>query len=156
MQPFGWWDNNELLSVYHTNAYSAIKNIRDINGFGYYISSSNNFYFNQGKTVAAAVNFWYQFPEIDHIGRSGKYYKLDLGLKTAAINNKFDISFIINDIFRSSASSVATTVNGIPQQLTNFQFNRFVQLSINYRFGKKSEDSGSRSTGNEEEKGRIH
>jgi hypothetical protein len=156
LQPFNWWDNNELLTLYHTNAYSAIRNVRDINGFGYYISTSNNFYFNQEKTIAAAVNFWYQFPEIDHIGRSDRYYKLDLGFRTSTFNNKLDLSLLVNDIFRHSASAVSTTVNGIPQTLTNFQFNRYLQVSINYRFGKKNDDSVNRSTGNEEERGRIH
>jgi outer membrane receptor protein involved in Fe transport len=155
-KPLAWWESNTLISLYYTNAHSVIANIRSIRGFGYYLSSANNFYFDLHKTLAAAVNFWYQFPEVDHIGRSGKYYRLDLGFKATLPGNKLNIALLMNDIFRSSASSVKTTVNGIKQQLTNFQFNRFIQLSLSYRFGKKNEDAGARSTGNEEERGRIH
>ena len=155
-KPFNWWESNGLFSFYHTNAQSAFSNISDIKGFGAYLSSSNNLYLNQSKTFAAAINFWYQFPEVDHTGRSDRYFKLDIGFKTTGNNKKWDIILNLNDAFRSSASAVSYMVNGIPQKFTNFQINRYFQLSINYRFGRNTGSSINRSTGNEEEKGRIH
>jgi hypothetical protein len=156
VKPLSWWENNELLSFYHTSAYSKIPNVNGIRGFGYYISSTNNFYFNRSKTFAGAINFWYQFPEVDHMSKADRYYKLDLGMRMTTSNRKLDIVFNLNDIFRSSALAYSTVVNGISQKLTNFQINRFFQLSVSYRFGKSTDESGSHSTGNEEERGRIH
>jgi hypothetical protein len=111
---------------------------------------------NSSKTVAAAINFWYQFPEVDHIAQADRYYKLDLGLKVTTNNKKWDIAFNANDVFMSSALAYSYTVNNIPQKFTNFQFNRFLQLSVNYKFGSSSNSESSRSSGNEEEQARIH
>jgi len=123
---------------------------------GGYVSSTNNLYFNQSKTIAAAVNLWYQFPEVDHIGRTFRYYKLDVGLKAATANKKWDVGVNLNDAFRSSAMAYSYTVNGIAQTFTNFQIIRFWQLSLTYRFGNGSGTANTRTSGNEEEKGRVH
>ncbi|WP_423146137.1 outer membrane beta-barrel protein [Rubrolithibacter danxiaensis] len=155
-KPIAHWESNELISLYYTDAQSSISNIRDLKGFGAYFSSSNNIYFNAAKTLAAAVNFWYQFPEVDHVAKASRYYKLDLGFKASVVDKKWDIAVILNDAFRSSASSVSYIVNDIPQKFTNFQINRYVQLNLNYHFGAGLTGNSNRSTGNEEERGRIH
>lgn len=153
-KPVSIWESNALVSFYHTKARSAISSIGDIGGFGAYLSSTNNLYFNQSKTFAAAISFWYQFPEVDHIARSDRYYKLDIGVKATTRNKKWDIALNLNDAFRSSALAYSYTVNSIPQKFTNFQIIRYLQLSLNYRFG--SGTTKNRSTGNEEERGRVH
>jgi outer membrane receptor protein involved in Fe transport len=152
---FSWLDNNNQFTFYHTDAHSNIPYIKSINGYGAYVATNNTMYFNTDKTFAAAVNFWYQFPEVDHIGRSSAYYKLDVGFTALAMKKKLNITLNLNDAFRSSASAVSTTVNGINGKFTNFQLNRFVQLGISYRFGKET-STEKRDTGNEDERGRIH
>ena len=155
-KPFSWWETNVLVSVYHTNARSSLSYIESLKGMGAYVSSTSNLYFNQHKTVGAAVNFWYQFPEVDHIGRTDRYYKLDLGVKATTNNKKWDIALNLNDAFRSSALAYSYTVNNVPQKFTNFQIIRYLQLSVTYRFGSGSDASSARTTGNEEERGRVH
>jgi outer membrane receptor protein involved in Fe transport len=152
---FNWLDNNNQFTFYHTDAHSNIPYIKSINGYGAYVATNNTMYFNADKTFAAAVNFWYQFPEVDHIGRSDAYYKLDVGFTALAMKKKLNITLNLNDAFRSSASAVSTTVNGINGKFTNFQLNRFLQLGVSYRFGKET-STEKRDTGNEDERGRIH
>jgi outer membrane receptor protein involved in Fe transport len=152
---FSWLDNNNQATFYHTDAHSSLPYIKSISGYGAYLATNNTAYFNAGKTFAAAVNFWYQFPEVDHIGRSDAYYKLDVGFTALAMQKKLNITLNLNDAFRSSASAVTTTVNGIRGKFTNFQLNRFVQLALSYRFGRET-TAEKRDTGNEEERGRIH
>ena len=152
---FPWLDNNNQATFYHTDAHSSLSYIKSISGYGAYLATNNTAYFNADKTFAMAVNFWYQFPEVDHIGRSSAYYKLDAGFTALAMKKKLNISLNINDAFRSSASAVTTTVNGIKGKFTNFQLNRFVQFAISYRFGGEG-NAGKRDTGNEDERGRIH
>ncbi len=156
VKPFSWWESNQLLMAYHTDAQSFLPGVNDISGWGAYLASNNTFFFNQNRTLAALVNFWCQFPEINHNGRSNTYYKLDLGMKATTSNKKWDIVLNLNDVFMRSAPAISSVVNGIPQQLMNFQFNRFCQLSLNYRFGNNSGSTKSRSTGNEDERGRAH
>jgi len=152
---FSWLDNNNQATFYHTDAHSSLSYIKSISGYGAYLATNNTAYFNAGKTFAAAVNLWYQFPEVDHIGRSDAYYKLDIGFTALAMQKKLNITLNLNDAFRSSASAVTTTVNGIRSKFTNFQLNRFVQLALSYRFGRET-TAEKRDTGNEEERGRIH
>lgn len=151
---FSWLDNNNQATFYHTNANSSNSSFKNIRGYGLYLASNNTCYLNAEKTFAIAASFWYQFPEIDHIGRSGTSYKLDLGITALALKKNLNITFNVNDIFRSSATSVTTYVNGIKQQFTNFQINRYAQLSMSYRFGSKP--AKARETGNEDERGRNH
>lgn len=150
-----WLDNNNQVTLSYTHAKSKMANIKDVKGFGLYLASNNNIYLNEQKTLAAAVNFWYQFPEVDHISRTDGYYKLDLGVKASAFKKKVDLALTINDVFLSSAPSITTTVNNIKQQFSNFQLNRFALLSISYRFGNSSAKSGDKTTGNAEERGRL-
>jgi len=72
------------------------------------------------------------------------------------LKKKIDVSFVINDVFRSSASAVTTVVNGVRQKYTNFQINRYALLGISYRFGNSLTKAAKQDTGNQDEKGRIH
>ncbi len=155
VKPFDWWEHSSMLSVYYTDARSILHEIESVSGFGAYVSANNQFFMNPRKTLAAAVNFWYQFPEIDHIARTDGYCKLDLGVKVTSASKKWDAALNVNDLFRSSAMTYAYTVNGVRQSFTNFQFNRYYQLSLSYRFGGNGYER-SRSSGNEEERGRVH
>ncbi|HEY4288489.1 MAG TPA: outer membrane beta-barrel family protein [Puia sp.] len=155
LHPVRWLENTAQVSVYHTDARSSLPAIADIHGYGLYLSSGNSIYFNPDKTIAAAINFWYQFPEVDHIGRSAPYYKLDLGFTAQALKRKLSISLMLNDAFRSGASSATTTVNGIKQKFTNFQINRYAQLTLSYRLGNKQVKTDLGDTGNKDERARA-
>lgn len=150
-----WWESYALVNGYYTSAISSIPEVDNRSGFGLYISSNNTFYLNKNKTLAAAVNFWHQFHEVDRMGRSSNYYKLDIGGR-ATLNEKVELSLTLNDALRKSASAIDMIVNGIDERFTAFQFNRYLLLTLNYRFGKKKNDAGSRSPGNQEERTRIH
>jgi hypothetical protein len=155
-RPFPWWGTNFLASIYHTTAQSSLPYIKGVRATSAYLSSTNNLYFNESKTVAAAINFWYQFPDVDHIGKTDRYYKLDVGVKATTANKKWDLALNLNDAFRSSALAYSYTVNGIPQKFTNFQIIRYLQFSATYRFGSGSGISSTRTPGNEDERGRAH
>jgi outer membrane receptor protein involved in Fe transport len=156
LTPFTWWESNQQFNVYHTSATSQLPYINSIKGWGAYVATNNNFFLNKAKTFAAAANFWCQFPEVDHIGRSNTYYKLDVGIKGSVASKKLDIALMLNDALRSSASSVRSVVNNLPTQFTNFQLWRYVQLSVAYKFGNTSTKTESRDKGNAEETGRVH
>ncbi|WP_143307501.1 TonB-dependent receptor domain-containing protein [Chitinophaga vietnamensis] len=151
---FNWLDNNNQISVYYTDARSSLPEVDGIRGWGLYLATNNNIWFNKNKTLGGAINGWYQFPEIDHIGRTGVSYKLDLGFKASVLQKKMDISLTMSDLFMSSAIKVSSTVMGMPQEVTNFQLNRYLMLNLSYRFGGAHKARNS-DTGNEEEKRRL-
>ena len=114
---------------------------------------NNTFYLDREKNFAGVLNGWYQFPEVDHIGRSLPYYKVDFGLSASILKKTMTINLLLNDVFRSSALAFTSAVNGIPQQFTNFQINRWVQLTMSYKFGGKG--TTERSSSNMDERNRI-
>lgn len=154
--PWSWLESMNMVSVYYTNARSAIPNVKELSDWGCYISTNNTITFNEAKTFMGAVNFWCQFPEVNHISTSNTYYKLDLGIKVLALQKQLAIALNANDLLRSSASVMYTTVNNIRQTFTNFQVNRNVTLSLTYKFGNNALKSNTHNTGNEEERSRAH
>jgi outer membrane receptor protein involved in Fe transport len=152
---FNWLQNNNQVTAYHTSAYSSINTIKNMQAWSLYIATNNTIYFNRNKTFAGALNFWYQFPEVDHNGLSTAYYKVDVGLTILALKKMLNITLNLNDAFRSSALSVTNHVNNLKEKFTNFQINRYVQLSATYRVGKKT-NTDTRDTGNDDEKSRAH
>ena len=134
-----WWESYALVNGYYTSAISSIPEVDNRSGFGLYISSNNTFYLNKNKTLAAALNFWHQFHEVDRIGRSSNYYKLDIGGR-ATLSEKVELSLTLNDALRKSAPALDMLVNGLDERFTGFQFNRYLLLTFNYRFGKKKND----------------
>jgi hypothetical protein len=104
---FPWLDNSNQVSVYHTDARSSILFVENINGYGMYLSTHNTVYLNSAKTFAAFMNFWYQFPEVDNIGRADAYSKLDFGFTAKALKDKMDISLNLMTLFKAAPPLLA-------------------------------------------------
>nr|WP_295864771.1 outer membrane beta-barrel protein [uncultured Chitinophaga sp.] len=155
LQPLPWLESINQVSGYHTDARSALPNIPDIDGLSVYLATNNNIALNKDKTLMVALNFWCQFPEVDHNGKSNTYYNMDLGLKAVCLQNRMSIALNGADLFRSSASIVRSTVNNIPQTFTHFQVNRHIRLSVSYKLGQSTRKREVRGTGSEEERKRT-
>ncbi|WP_084490414.1 outer membrane beta-barrel protein [Niabella ginsenosidivorans] len=152
---FSWWESNNLLNIYYTQGRSQLDYITDMEGWGAYFSSSNSFYLNNSKTLAADANFWYQFPDVALVNRSDAYWNLDLGITTALIKEKLSINASVQDVFGTSAPSYTTFVNGIRQKYATLQLNRNYSLTFIFKFGKKETTASEHSSSNQEEKERI-
>lgn len=123
---------------------------------GMYLETSNTFFLNKGKTVRAAVDFWYQFPEIDHFGKSDSYYNLDIGMQLLMLQKRLSVSLHAIDLLQSSGSVLHTTVNEIKNTFTNFQIYRQIKLSASWQFGRNRVKHTPTNTGNEAEKSRVN
>lgn len=149
-----WVETTNVLTAYYTRARSSLPEVQHAQGWGVYVSSSNVLYFNRSRTLAGAVNGWYQFPEVYRFGRSEGYYKVDLGLKASVHRKQIDLSITVNDLFASTALAFSSTVSGQVQRFNNFQFNRFVLFGINLHFGNQKSRQDT-SGGNAEERKRL-
>src|SRR5699024_7445110 len=129
LSPFHWIESHNSLRGYYTKVQSNIDYIRGITGWGAYIETSNTFYFNSDKTFSGQFGFWYQFPGIDHFGRSNGYYSIDLGIQLLTLQKRMTLSLNFSDLFQSSASQVTTVVNQITNTYTDFQLNSQLRLS---------------------------
>lgn len=155
LQPATWWDAALQLNLYYTKSRSELDYVDDLDGWGKYVSIGNTFYFNQKKNFSGAVNFWCQFPEVDHIGRTNTYNSLDLGLLYTTLNKKWTFGLNATDILKNSAPTYYTKVNGLQQSYEHFQLNRSVVFSLTYQFGSRPKAGTDRQTGNEEERSRL-
>lgn len=155
-QPFRWMESSALVRGYYTKVNSDIAYINGIDGWGLYAETNNTFYFNRDKTFSGFLGFWYQFPEVDHFGRSNAYYNLDVGLQWLALQKRLNIALNFSDVFQSSASKVFTTVDQIRNTYTAFQLNSQIRLSASWSFGSETHKRNPTSTGNEAERNRIN
>lgn len=153
--PWWWLDASGQLTGYYTKAHSSLPFIADVSGFGWYVASNNNLSLNKAKTLSAAINFWCQFPQVDHIGKSDTYYKLDLGFNVLTLKRKLSLSLNATDLLQSSVPTIHTTVNNMQETYTNFQVFSNVKLSATWHFGgnNKHQQVG---TGNEDERERVN
>jgi outer membrane receptor protein involved in Fe transport len=156
IQSFWWLESSDLLRGYYTNVRSDIAYIDGLNGFGLYMESKNTFYFSRNKAVRGFLGFWYQFPEIDHFGRSDAYYSLNMGLEWAPPQKRLSLSLNYNDLFQSSASSVHSIVDQIKNTYTVFQLNSQIRLSVTWHFGKSSSNHQPTTTSNKAERSRVN
>ncbi|MCW3466941.1 outer membrane beta-barrel protein [Chitinophaga nivalis] len=156
LNPVSWLESTNQLTIYHTAAVSALPQIASLRAFSAYVSTSNNISLNRSGTLSAAVNFWCQFPEVQHVSKTNTYYKLDLGLRWLTWKKQLAVSLNGNDLLASSAPILYTTVDNLPQRYVNFQVYRSVSLTLNYKFGNSQLKVKKHTAGNEEERGRAH
>ncbi|WP_170831143.1 TonB-dependent receptor domain-containing protein [Arachidicoccus rhizosphaerae] len=155
LTPVRWWDAALQFNLYYTKSKSDLDYVADQKGWGQYVSIGNTFYFDKQKNFSGAVNFWCQFPEVDHIGTTNTYNSLDLGLMYTTLNKKWTLGLNATDIFKNSCPTYYTEVNGLKQSYEHFQLNRSVVFSVSYQFGSRPKAGNDRATGNEEERSRL-
>ncbi|TXH58165.1 MAG: TonB-dependent receptor [Bacteroidia bacterium] len=150
-----WWESNNMLSAYFTEGRSKLDYVKSLNGWGAYFSSANTFYLNTAKSISAAINFWYQFPEVTLVNRTDAYWNLDFGVNATLLKDKLTLNTAIQDIFGTSAASYTNTVNNIKQKYATLQLNRNFALTLVYKFGKKEVKKIEHTESNEEERNRL-
>lgn len=156
VNPFRWMESNNQVNAYYTMAQSHLPYINGIQGFGLYVATNNTFSFNENKTISGIVNFWCQFPEVDHFGRSNTYYKLDLGLQALTMQKKLSLSLNATDLLQSSVSTIYSTVNNLREIYTNFQVFSNIKFSATWNFGNSHTERKHVKTGNEAERDRVN
>jgi hypothetical protein len=156
LTPLRGLESTVQVNAYYTRAHSSLPYINGITGFGLYVATNNTLTLNKAGTLKGAANFWCQFPEVDHIGRSNTYYKLDLGLMVFTLHKKLSIALNGSDLLQSSGSVVHTTVQDLHETFTNFQVFSNIKLSASWHFGNNKVKRKPISTGNEAERARIN
>lgn len=155
-QPFSWLETSNEVNGYYTKVKSHLSYISGIGGWGLYAATNNTFNFNQEKTLNGFLGFWYQFPEVNHFGKSNAYYNVDLGLQLLIIQKRLSIGVNYSDVLRSSASKMFTTVDQVKNTYTDFQLSSQVRLSASWSFGNDHNKQKRVTTGNEAERSRTN
>jgi hypothetical protein len=152
-----WLESETKADVY----YSASKFIDEVHldntqSWGCYITCNNAFILNKTKTFRAAVNVWYQAPEYQLLYKNKSRANLDVALKYSMLKNSLQLAVIVQDILRTARNYSTTYTDGIRQVYYDYSDNRYLRLSLSYKFGNKKISVSKKSFGNEEEKNRAN
>jgi len=110
----------------------------------------------RNKTLILNVNYWYSPKGVDgrfyNIGAIGN---LSTTLQYLLFNKDLKISLKLNDILKTEKVRSNSTVNGVCQNGIYYTDNKYISLSLSYKFGNQKLKSIKRLTGNEEERNRT-
>lgn len=153
---YNWWQSQNVFYAFYTkaNLQNLTFNLIPQESFAYYVATNNTFVLNKNKNFHAEVNFWYNSRVKSIIYDQENFYSLDFGLKYFLMNKNLQVSFIVNDVFKTSFSNNLITTNDIPTIFNIYNDNRYFKLSINYKFGNKKIEIVEKES-SLEEKGRI-
>jgi hypothetical protein len=153
-----WESVNECTISYaeYKSPLSFISNRRNI-GWTLYFSTDNTFYFNKNKTIAFAVDWWYNSKGPDQMDKGTSYNSLDFALKLFFINKNLQVSLRGCDVTGSNRAKWTSFTHNIKQTYKNYgDGSQYFLLSMVYKLGNKKLKELKRQTGNQEEKERIH
>lgn len=122
-------------------------------GWSYYISLYNTFYFNKSKTLTGNLAFNYQTKTYAANEIERPMYSIDAGVQYSFLKNKLILGFNVNNIL-ASRNKGTTYDNNLYTDFNNMYNYRSYRLSLTWRFGGFFETK-RRSTSNSEEKGRL-
>jgi len=147
---------NQVDVFYSTSNSSITQTLSNLNGFGAYFSTLNQFVFNPSKTILGEASFWYQFPAVDGLNQNKNQYNLDLGIKTLLLNKKIQLAITVTDVLKTNQYRFNSLVNNIRQEYNNYYDNRQLRITFRYNFGNEKIKQQDRKPGNEEERRRSN
>ena len=152
-----WLTSVNSIDVNYVRSESFIPEIqRYQTGWSGRFSTSNDLMLNRNKTLILNVNYWYSPKGVDgrfyNIGAIGN---LSTTLQYLLFNKDLKISLKLNDILKTEKVRSNSTVNGVCQNGIYYTDNKYISLSLSYKFGNQKLKSIKRLTGNEEERNRT-
>ncbi|MFD2583309.1 TonB-dependent receptor domain-containing protein [Pedobacter vanadiisoli] len=151
------WESNSQLDFFYNVARSGIaQTLGNLNGFGVYFSTLNQFVFNSSKTILGEISLWYQLPTVDGLSQNKSQYNLDVGIKTLLLNKKIQLAFTAADVFKTNRYRFSSVINNIRQEYHNYYDSRQLRITFRYNFGNEKIKTRDRKSGNEEERGRSN
>jgi len=152
-----WLESINQLDIFYNRSNSSImQTLSNLNGFGAYFSTLNQFVFNRSKTLLGEASFWYQFPSVDGLNQNKNQYNLDLGIKTLLLNKKIQLAITVTDVLKTNQYRFNSLINNIRQAYNNYYDNRQLRITFRYNFGNEKIKQQDRKPGNEEERRRSN
>lgn len=154
---FPWWTASAEGSVYYTETNTYTKYLEPkYSGWGGYFSTTNNFIFNENKTILGQLTYEYNFPTLFNENKIEEYSSLGIGLKLLLNRKKLQIAINANNILGTDRIKTSNTTQGVYQTFKQYYDTQYIRLSLSYKFGNKDISGDKRRTSNDEEKGRSN
>ena len=117
---------------------------------------SNKTFLNKLKTLRGELNFSYTTAQYDLLYRKRYQAALALALKLSLLKNRVQVGLITQDVLRTDKNYSAAYTNNIKQVYINYNDNRFLRISVSYKFGNNKINVEKKEFGNEDEKRRTN
>lgn len=156
-----WWDStttlNYTVSNYHytDSKYERLGQLKKYSP-SFYLNSTHYFKLDKDGNHKAQL-YWYYTSATDEAEKKISSFSLcNLSFVSMFLDRSLSVSLSINDLFDSTKNiSVEANSSSTNQLYTNTHSNRSFTLSLSWRFGNKSINTKSHTTGNEQEQSRM-
>lgn len=149
-----WWTTNTSLLSYYGLYSGTIRNVPVDRGVpSFYLNTSNSFVLS--KMVSMEASFFYSYKTLDGITTILPYHGLTIGGQFSVLKKKGTITANVSDVFWRSYPSGITQFNNVDEYWTSYRDSRVANVAFTYRFGKGQAGRIRRTTGADEEKGRV-
>lgn len=148
-----WLESENQANIYYTRTkFLEHLGIKDTKGLGFYFSTNNRFTIS--KKIKAELNFWFQAPQYQDLYKKRGMSSLDFSIRYTTFKNKLQVVVSIQDVFKGTKDQ-GKLESGIYYSYSNYYDNRFLRLTLLYRFGSNKLNVKKRDFGNKEEKRRM-
>ncbi len=149
-----WWTTNTSLLSYYGLYTGTIRDVPVDRGVpSFYLNTTNSFVLS--KVVSMEGSFFYSYKTLDGITTIRPYHGLTIGAQFSVLKKKGTITTSVSDVFWRSYPSGITQFNNVDEYWTSYRDSRVANVAFTYRFGKGQAGRIRRTTGADEEKGRV-
>lgn len=152
-----FWNAYFNLSASHTDNQADYGDgaVVDVQAFTYNIYQQHTF--NLPWKLTGEISGWYSGPGVwGGVFRYEPSWSLDLGIQRKFFQNRLNARLNASDIFYESGWDGISEFDGLITEGGGRWDSRRINLSLSYSFGNQNVKSRRRSTGMEDEKGRIN
>lgn len=149
-----WWQSqNSIYLLSSKSEFTNNINATPKNNIQLYFSTNNTFSLTESTKIQ--VDYMYSSAYKRGLYGFGYLSGLNLGLKQSLLQEKMQLSLLVNDVFNTAyLKDYTSIVNGIRQVYSENNSSRFFRLSLTYSFGNDKVNVKPRNFGNEDEKRR--
>ncbi|MGE6355943.1 TonB-dependent receptor domain-containing protein [Flavobacterium sp. NPDC079362] len=152
---FDWWTSNNVFVLNYLTSETINIPAKGVDGFYSTFSTNNDFVLNKTKTLLFNFNFVVMPVGTYGVNRLESSSSTALSVQYLVLNKDLRITLKANDIFKTDKMKFNSTVNGVYRDSNYYFDSRYIQLSLNYRFGNKNVNVGKREAGNVDERTRT-
>jgi hypothetical protein len=150
-----WWSVNLYTNVYN-NHYQGLYQNDPIDIQFTTLTGNVNNTFILGKGWSGEISGWYRSRAAEGLLVSNRMAAVNSGLSKQVMKTKGTIKFGIRDIFNTQQFSGFAKYSDVDVKVAGRRDSRQVNVSFNYRFGKKDVPAARRKTGgSDDEQNRV-
>jgi hypothetical protein len=151
-----WWNSNNSFFMYYSISKSSSPiTTNKLESFNSFASTSNDFTISESKKLYLNLSYFYSFPGTSDLSKKSASSQFDASVKILFFKKALSFAFAVQDIFSSNRPTYTQYSNGVKVEYKNYYDNRFLRVSLSYKFGNNKINVQKKEFGNADEKDRT-